>query len=64
MLATAELWDPATGGWQATGSLTTAVMWPAIAVLQDGRVLIAGGALDARATQTTDVCVLYAPAPR
>jgi len=44
VLASAELFDPHTGKWAATGSLITARAQRAtIAVLRDGRVLIAGG---------------------
>ena len=42
-LASAEIYDPATGNWTATGSLHTARRSHAAVLLGDGRVLIAGG---------------------
>jgi Galactose oxidase, central domain len=38
----AELYDPASGKWSATGTMTN-YHGPAAVLLQDGRVLIAGG---------------------
>jgi hypothetical protein len=61
VMATAEIYDPATGRWQPTGRLATAVMWPAMAVLRDGRVVVAGGALEALAGHVTAVCAIYTP---
>jgi hypothetical protein len=40
---TAELYDPATGRWSATGSLNEARARHVATLLDDGRVLIAGG---------------------
>ncbi len=45
-LATAELWDPNTGNWSATGSLSVARRNHTATLLSDGRVLIAGGVVD------------------
>ena len=42
-LSTAELYDPATRSFSATGSLVTARAYPAAALLPDGNVLVAGG---------------------
>ena len=42
MLATSEIYDPATGTFSLTGSLATARQ-TSIVTLQDGRVLVAGG---------------------
>lgn len=49
----AELYDPATGAFAATGSLQTARVSPTATLLPDGTVLVAGG-LDAADTRRAD----------
>jgi hypothetical protein len=43
--ATAELYNPFTGQWRTTGSMTTARYWQGTTLLQTGHVLVAGGAI-------------------
>jgi len=63
-LATAELFDPTTGEWTATGSMRYARSGPEVVTLTDGRVLVVGSApenvrKDERAYDTAEI---YDPA--
>lgn len=42
-LASAELYNPATGAWTFTGNMTVPRMGPQTVLLQNGQVLVAGG---------------------
>jgi len=46
MLASAEIWNPATGKWSLTGSMAAARSVPVEALLPNGKVLVAGGGND------------------
>lgn len=52
--ATAELYDPATGTWTATGSMTQVRALFSSTLLPDGRVLVAGGDPGFRAAELYD----------
>lgn len=54
----AELYDPATGGFQATGEMTFSRVGQTATLLQSGKVLIAGGWIGHRCTDSAE---LYDP---
>ena len=55
-LASAEIYDPATGAWTVTGTMGTARRTPIALTLHDGRVLIIGG------NATIVSCEIFDPA--
>jgi len=57
-LASAELYDPATGLWSATGSLATVRVFHAATLLPNGRVLVSGGSAGVGAIASAE---LYDP---
>ena len=61
-LASAELYDPASGTWSATGSLGTARYDHTATLLPNGKVLVAGG-VTAAATAALASAELYVPPP-
>jgi hypothetical protein len=56
--AGAELYDPSTGAFRATGNMTTARAWHTATLLPNGKVLIAGGESNDASLRSAD---LYAP---
>ncbi len=52
--ASAELYDPRTGRWTPTGSLSTARFAHTSTLLKDGRVLVAGGQPNTATAETYD----------
>jgi len=62
ILDTAELYEPATGTWSATGRLRGARYGPTATPLQNGKVLVAGGSNDGDLASTLDTAELYDPA--
>ena len=61
ILASAELYNPATGTWTATGSMNTARYGHTATLLQNGQVLAAGGASGSTANAGS-TAELYHPA--
>ena len=59
-MSSAELYDPATGTWTATGSLGTARDLHTATLLPNGKVLVAGGSADG--FQAFSSAELYDPA--
>ena len=60
-LGSAEQYDPATGTWSTTGSLNVARCCHTATLLQDGRVLVAGGTNDLDDGVTLSSAELYDP---
>jgi N-acetylneuraminic acid mutarotase len=56
LTASTEIYNPATGSWTPTGSLTTARYRHTMTLLSDGRVLVAGGGNSGQSAE------IYAPA--
>jgi sugar lactone lactonase YvrE len=62
MLASAELYDPATGTWSLTGPLNLARFAHTMTLLRNGSVLVAGGSFDSSPEYGTSTTELYDPA--
>ena len=58
VLGSAQLYDPASGTWATTGSLTTARAFNTATLLQDGNVLVVGGSTGPSALGSAE---LYRP---
>ena len=61
MLASAELYDPSSGQWTATGSIAEARATHTATLLPDGRLLVAGGRYAAVASDGLASAELYDP---
>jgi WD40 repeat protein len=61
-LASAELYDPASGAWSATGPLATARSSHTATLLPDGKVLVAGGSYYDVSSHYLATAELYDPA--
>lgn len=60
--ATAELYDPSSGQWSATGTMAAARWAQAATLLPSGKVLVSGGATTSSPTSPTNSAELYDPA--
>ncbi|RYD28447.1 MAG: hypothetical protein EOP86_23075, partial [Verrucomicrobiaceae bacterium] len=61
-LASAELYDPATGTWTLTGSMATARRHHTATLMQHGTVMVVGGSADDDGTVSFDTTEIYNPA--
>lgn len=60
-LAGAELYDPSTGTFTATGAMTTPRQWHTATLLNTGKVLITGGAISSQPDGEISTAELYDP---
>jgi hypothetical protein len=61
-LATAEIYNPATGTWSATGSMNAARASQTATLLPNGKVLVAGGCIGRRCGTSVASAEIYDPA--
>ncbi|MGC8635074.1 MAG: kelch repeat-containing protein [Candidatus Limnocylindrales bacterium] len=54
-LASVELYDPASGSWQSLAPMDEARAYPLVVPLEDGRILVAGGARDKAPLASTEI---------
>jgi hypothetical protein len=60
-LAASEIYDPATGGWEPTGSMHTARSSHGAWLLSSGKVLVAGGCTGGPCSTGTNTAEIYDP---